>query len=49
MAPASDTDQDVSFTQGGGSDAEDDEIGWTDQSAIIANGGKGKKTLLQLK
>jgi hypothetical protein len=24
-------------------------MGWTDQSAIIANGGKGKKTLLQLK
>lgn len=48
VAPASDNDEEVSFTQGAGSNS-DDEVGWTDQSAIIENGGRGKKTLLQLK
>lgn len=46
--PISDTDEEVSFSKGAGEDSED--VGWTDQSAIVANnGGRKKKTLLRLK
>jgi hypothetical protein len=42
--PISDTDEEVSFTQRAGDESE--EIRWTDQSAIIENGARGKKALL---
>ncbi len=42
----SDTDEEVSFTQG---EEDSEDVGWTDQSAIMANGNRGKKALLKLK